>query len=139
MCSTLKTTLLAGLTGLIALTSVQTASADSYFGLGGGSGPRIEFRVEDGRSDHRRDRDRDWRDDRRGDRDRGRDRDRDRRDVREGCSPERALWRAERMGLRRARVVDVSRRTVVVRGRDRGDRVTVVFARAPGCPVIENY
>jgi hypothetical protein len=52
------------------------------------------------------------------------------------CTPERALFKAERMGIRRARVADVDRRTITIRGRSHGDRVFVTFARAPHCPVI---
>lgn len=54
-----------------------------------------------------------------------------------GCTPERALRKAERMGIRRARVVDVDRRTIDVRGRDRyGERVYVTFGRRDrSCPV----
>jgi hypothetical protein len=71
---------------------------------------------------------------RRGDRDRY---DRDRYERR-GCSPERALRKAERMGIRRARIVDVGRRTIDVRGRDRrGDRVMITFGRRDrDCPVL---
>ena len=55
-----------------------------------------------------------------------------------GCSEGRALDKAERMGIRRARIDGAGRRTIEVRGRDRrGDRVFVTFARAPGCPVID--
>lgn len=53
-----------------------------------------------------------------------------------GCTPHRALNKAERMGIRRARVVDVDRRTIEVAGRKWGERVRVTFARAPHCPVI---
>lgn len=71
-----------------------------------------------------------------GDRDRGirhwhRDRDR-----RRACSPNRALDKAERMGLRRARIVDVGRRTIKVAGRKYNQRVMVVFGRDRSCPVI---
>ena len=54
-----------------------------------------------------------------------------------GCSPDRALRKAERMGVRRARVVDVGRRTIDVSGRDRrGDRVVMSFGRRDrSCPV----
>ena len=52
------------------------------------------------------------------------------------CTPERALRKAERLGVRRARVVDVDRRTISVRGRQYGERVWLTFARAPHCPVI---
>ena len=64
----------------------------------------------------------------------------DRRDDRRserGCSPERALDKAERMGIRRARIDDVGRRTIDVVGRSRGDRVIVSFDRRdPRCRVI---
>lgn len=67
---------------------------------------------------------------------------RDRRDrgwERRQCTPERALNKAERMGLRRVRVVDIGRRTIVVRGRNfDGDRVTVRFGRRDRrCPVFD--
>ncbi len=52
------------------------------------------------------------------------------------CTPDRALNKAERMGIRRARIADVDRRSITVSGRSRGDRVFVTFARAPRCPVI---
>lgn len=55
---------------------------------------------------------------------------------RSACTPQRAVNKATRMGIRHARVVDVDRRTIKVRGRAYGDRVAVVFARAPHCPVI---
>ncbi len=40
------------------------------------------------------------------------------------------------MGLRRAQVVDVNRRVVVVAGFDRRGRDRVVFANERGCPLI---
>ncbi|MBB3945686.1 hypothetical protein GGQ73_001621 [Rhizobium skierniewicense] len=58
--------------------------------------------------------------------DRGRDR----------CAPWLAEEKASRMGLRRATVVDVSPRRVVVAGFDRRGRDRVVFANVRGCPVI---
>lgn len=54
-----------------------------------------------------------------------------------GCTPDRALRKADRMGIRRARIVDVGRRTIDVAGRDRrGYRVVVEFGRRDrSCPV----
>lgn len=53
------------------------------------------------------------------------------------CSEGRALRKAERMGIRRARITDVGRRTIEVRGRDRyGERIYVTFGRHPSCPVL---
>ncbi len=40
------------------------------------------------------------------------------------------------MGLRRAQVVDVNRRVVVVNGYDRGGPNRIIFANERGCPVI---
>lgn len=57
---------------------------------------------------------------------------------RPGCTPGRAMDKAERMGLRRVRVADVSRRTIEVQGRKRnGERVYVTFSRqSRHCAVI---
>jgi hypothetical protein len=56
--------------------------------------------------------------------------------VRRGCTEGRALDKAERMGVRRARIVSAGRRTIEVRGRSRdGDRVYLTFGRERGCPV----
>ncbi len=51
------------------------------------------------------------------------------------CSPWRAEGKARDMGLRRARVVDVDGRKIVVVGRKWGERQTVIFGRSPNCPV----
>lgn len=71
---------------------------------------------------------------------RDRDRDEDRRDeerAMRGCTEGRALDKAERMGIRRARVSDSDRRTIEITGRDRsGDRVFVTFGRRGNCPVL---
>jgi len=61
------------------------------------------------------------------------------RDEYRRCTPERAAFKARRMGLHRVRVVDVSRRSITVVGRDYGARVRVTFGRAPGCPTIGRF
>lgn len=62
---------------------------------------------------------------------------RDYYDDRPRCSEGRALRKAERMGIRRARIADIGRRTIEVRGRDRyGERIYVTFGRQPSCPVL---
>ena len=118
MLRTLKTTILSAMIGLTALAGLPAAAQAEglYLNFGGHQRPGVYFgndarpvRLSRPRPPS----------------DRGR-----------GCSPERALNKAERMGLRRARVVDVSRRTITVAGRQYGDRVRVTFARAPRCPVI---
>jgi len=53
-----------------------------------------------------------------------------------GCTPWRAVDKAERYGVRRARVVDVNRRTITVAGRKWGDHVRMTFGRAPSCPIV---
>ncbi|MEQ1950097.1 hypothetical protein [Mesorhizobium sp. CN2-181] len=141
MLKTIRTAILSAVVGLTALTGMAaTAQADGlYLNFGdradtrvgvyaGDDGPRrVEQRWDRDRRDHRR-----WEWDRwdregwnRGGWYRGRD-----------CSPGRALDKAGRMGLHRARVVDVDRRTIDVAGRRYGDRVVLTFARVPGCPVI---
>ncbi|TPI15586.1 hypothetical protein FJW10_24230 [Mesorhizobium sp. B4-1-1] len=55
------------------------------------------------------------------------------------CTPERALDKADRMGVRRARIDHVGRRSIEVRGRSRdGERVSVRFDRTDGrCPTLD--
>jgi len=61
----------------------------------------------------------------------------DERQGRRFCTEERALSKAERLGVRRARIVSANRRVIVVRGRDRyGDRIRIVFGRERYCPVL---
>ena len=61
------------------------------------------------------------------------------RPVRRGCTEGRALDKAERMGIYRARIVSAGRRTIEVRGRTPdGDRTYITFSRQSGCPVLEN-
>ncbi len=124
-----KTLALSALIGA-GVMSAAPAHADSlYFSFGSG-GSRAGVVIGDsGHARHwdRYDDRRDWRD--------RRDR-RDWREARRSCSPERAVNKASRMGIDRARIADVSRNTITVRGRQYGDRVRVTFARAPGCPVI---
>jgi hypothetical protein len=61
----------------------------------------------------------------------------DRRSMRRFCTEGRALGKAERMGIRRARIADVGRRTIEVSGRDRyGERIFVTFGRQPSCPIL---
>ena len=54
------------------------------------------------------------------------------------CSPERALAKAERMGLRRVRIESVGRNVIEVRGRRYGDRVIVAFERDRNCSIIDD-
>jgi hypothetical protein len=120
MFNTIKTATLSALIGLGTLAAIPaTAHADSiYLGFGNNDDPRVGVYTGDDDGfyrERRRDRDRNWR---------------------RSCSPERAVNKAERMGLRRARIVDVNRRTVKVAGRQYGDRVVIVFANERGCPVI---
>lgn len=130
MLTKIKAAALSAFVAFGALAAVPApAQADGiYLNLGSGE-PR--FGVYAGDRDQR-----DWRRDR-WDRERGWDR-RDRgwdRD-RPGCSPEWALNKAERMGIWRARIVDVNRRVIKVAGRQDGERTMVVFGRERGCPVL---
>ncbi|MBN9241739.1 MAG: hypothetical protein J0I98_02980 [Mesorhizobium sp.] len=109
----------------MALTSVPLSGAsaqDLELHLGN-NGPQLRLRRdcdpdrEDcrDRGDYRRDRDR-------------RD-DQDRYANRRQCSPDRALDKADRMGVRRARIDRIGRRTIDVRGWRDGERVTLSFDR----------
>ena len=55
---------------------------------------------------------------------------------RHACTTNQALNKAHRMGIRHARVQRADRRVISVGGRSRGHHVRIIFARAPGCPVI---
>jgi len=124
MYTTIKTAAFSALVGLGTLAAIPAHADSLYLGFGNNQDPRFGvYSGDDGyyRREHRRDERRDeWRRD----------------EWRRGCSPERALNKAERMGLYRARIVDVNRSTVKVMGRQDGDRVVVVFANERGCPVI---
>lgn len=70
--------------------------------------------------------------------DRDRDYDRyDRRDRgRRGCDPDDALDIARSEGLRRAQIVRISARSIVVQGMTRRGPERMVFANQRGCPEI---
>jgi hypothetical protein len=122
MFAKLKTAALSAVIGLGAIAAVPAAAQAEglYLNFGGGyhnSGSDFYVGDDDYRGDYRRD----WRHERRYNR---------------FCTPNRALNKAERLGVRRARVVDVDRRTIEVAGRKHGERVHITFARAPHCPVV---
>lgn len=110
----------AGIAALIALTGLS-ATAPTAAAAGPGL-IEVQYRDHDRNRDW--DRGRNWRPDRRP----------DRRPA--GCSPWMAEAKADRMGLRRTRVVDVSRRSVTVVGFGRRGPDRVVFANVRGCPLI---
>ena len=115
MFNKLRTVVAAGFLGLAALAAPAEAQVvDFHFGSGDG---RIGVHIGDGfsRRHHFRD-DFGWR---------GR-----------GCTPERALDKARRLGVRRARIDFVGRGRIGVVGRSNGERVHLTFARAPRCPII---
>ena len=55
---------------------------------------------------------------------------------RAACTPRNALNKAHRMGVNRPFVRNANRNVIRVGGHSRGHRVNLVFARAPGCPVL---
>lgn len=65
-----------------------------------------------------------------------RERDRYERRDRGGCNPDHARSIARDEGLRRARVVDVTPRRVVVEGQTRRGFDNITFANRRGCPII---
>lgn len=55
-------------------------------------------------------------------------------DYRRGCDPDRAIDMARRYGMRRPRIDDISRRTVIVTGIGRyGEQTEMVLANEPRC------
>ena len=120
MITKLKTAALSAMIGLGAIAAIPaTAQAEGvYLNYGSGhSGMGVGVQFGGDRYDYRDG----YRYDRRYDR---------------ACTPNRALNKAERLGLRRAHVVDVDRRTIKVAGRKYGERVRITFARTPNCPVV---
>ncbi len=117
----LRTATLAAIVGLGAVAampaSAEAAGGSIYLGFGSGHGPSAGFRFDDRGRHHYRGPGR-------------------YHYVRE-CSPRDAVRKASRMGVRNARVVDVSRRTIKVTGRGHGPRPAIlVFGKAPSCPVL---
>jgi len=114
--------------GSVSLSPVNTMAQGVELEIGR-DGPKLRLRDNC---------DPDWEDcriDRRDTRSIRRDRD---RDGPRFCTDGRALDKAERMGIRRARIESSGRRTVEVRGRSRsGERVVIAFGRQPNCPIID--
>jgi hypothetical protein len=125
MLTKLKTVALSALIGLGTLAAIPaSAQAEGvYLNYGSGHHNGVGIGVQIG--DYDRVDYRDYRRDRR-----------DFRHNRRDCTPNRAVDKAERYGVRRARVVDVDRRTITVSGRKWGDRVRMTFGRSPNCPVV---
>jgi hypothetical protein len=132
MLKMIKTAAVAAVVGITALTGLSAAAQAEgmYLNYGGQRDARVGVYVGNGNAYHvdrsrhgRWDNGRRWNDDRRW-------------DYRGFCTPQRALYKAERLGLHRARVVDVDRRSIDVAGRRHGHRVVMTFAKAPHCPVV---
>ncbi len=114
----IKTAVLSALIGLGGLAALPAAAqADGlYLNFGGhGSGYGMHANHRDHGRHHG------WR------RDHGRH---------QACNARSALDKAERMGVRRARVVDANRRVVRVAGHKFNHRVVLTFANQRGCPVL---
>jgi hypothetical protein len=123
MLKTLKILTLSAIVGLSGMTLAPMAAQAGggeggvYLRFGDRDGGRFGLQFGESGRPHR-----DW------DRDRGWDR--------ATCSPGEAVRKASRMGLRNARVVDTSRRSITVRGRMGGEREFITFGRSGRCPVI---
>jgi hypothetical protein len=55
------------------------------------------------------------------------------------CTTGRALHKAERFGIRHARVINANKHSITVKGRKHGHRVKVKFGRHISCPVYARY
>ncbi|EXL01426.1 hypothetical protein [Aquamicrobium defluvii] len=118
MLKMIKTAVLSAVIGLGGIAAIPaTAQADGLYINFGGNGPGYATSVQY----HGHDRHHGWR-----------------RDHRRpaACTAGRAINKAERMGIRRARVVDANRRVVKVAGRKYNQRVMVTFANQRGCPIL---
>lgn len=126
MIRTLALSAIVGMGAIAALPAPAEAAGGSvYLSFGSGHGSAVSFRFDDRGRHHYRDHRRRARP----------------HHVRQ-CSPRDALQKASRMGLRHARIVDTSRRSIKVAGRASGARshghrpATITFAKAPHCPVL---
>ena len=115
MFTTLKSAVIAGFLGLSTLAAIPAQADSLYLGLGDRHN-ETRLGIHIGPS--------------------GRYNEREYRKTQRSCTPARALEKAQRIGIRRARIDYVNRRTIGVVGRSHGDQVRVTFARAPRCPVI---
>jgi len=127
MLTPLKTAIFAGLVGLSGLSALPAQADGFYLGFGNrqDDGRFGVYMGDSSRTHYPRER---WR------------RDDDEWEGgwrRRGCSPERALYKAENFGIHRARIDYVTPRRIGVTGRKHGDWVQLTFARAPGCPVLD--
>jgi hypothetical protein len=118
MFNTLKTAAIAGLVAVGSMAAIP-AKADSLHIGDHRHGSRLGIYFGDVDRMHYRDRFHD-----------------DYRRVERRCTPERALHKAERIGVRHARIAYVGRHEIGVVGRSRGERIRVTFSRSPRCPVI---
>ncbi len=122
MFSKLRTAALSAMLGLGVFAALPTgAQADGlYLNFGGGGQAGAGFYMGGGdRLDYRHHRYHRY----------------DRRDYR-ACTPQRAVNKAERFGVRRAHVVHVNRHAIKVAGRKHGGRVLITIGRAPNCPIV---
>jgi len=55
------------------------------------------------------------------------------------CQPWKAVHKAKYMGVKKAHVVDVDWKRIVVKGKKFGSPVKIVFGKAPHCPVKAVY
>lgn len=105
------------------------ATADAHQRHKGGGGVGIELHFGSGGHSH-------WRRDHRHGHRWGHGPRWKRHGVVRRCSVNRALNKAYRMGVNHPRVKFANRDVIKIKGRSRGHRVRILFARAPGCPVI---
>jgi hypothetical protein len=115
MFTTLKTAAMAGLIGLTSLAALP-AGADSLDLRFGERHDNARFGIYLGGGDRMRER--------------------EFRHMGRRCTPERALDKAGRIGVRRARIDYVGYDSIGVVGRSRGERIRVTFARDRNCPVL---
>lgn len=117
----MKRIAVSGLVATMVFTALPAAAQErGYYSLGGGQRPGSEFFTSS--RGHERIRDGVGFDQRRGDR--------------TECSTDTALSKARRMGMRGPHIANANRRTIKIVGRLRGERIWLIFARAPRCFLV---
>lgn len=126
MFANLRKIAVSAIVGLGVLAAIP-ASAQAHHVQGGGA----QFGIWFGNSGHSQ-----WRHGHRRDRHWNKRRHGRRHGQIRRCSVNRAINKAHRMGVHRARVGFVNNRVIKIKGRSHGHRVRILFSRAPGCPVL---
>jgi hypothetical protein len=116
LAKSVKSAFIAACISMTALAAAPANAASAQLELKVGGGSPHQFHRRHGRWDHRDHRD-------------NRDLRRGRPDFRNICQPREALWKASRLGMRRADIQRVLPRNIIVTGWRHGHHARIVFDR----------